>query len=98
MTSGIRQDGQEIDFLPPFCHFSDLRYTDAATALSIFHAKEFLLLAPNFPKALCVDGDKISHWSLTGNIIGRLSLPVPACYFWTRGSTNADCFPILMRE
>lgn len=38
MTSGIRQDGQEIDFLPPFCHFSDLRFTDAATASSIFHA------------------------------------------------------------
>lgn len=103
ITSGIRPDSQEMD--SPVLIFPSIIFNLSSTdrflcdagvwCEPIFHAR-VLLLVLNFPNTLWVDSDKISCWSLTGNIICCLSLFMLGCYFWrtNHGSTSVDCFPL----
>lgn len=103
MTSGIRPDSQEMNshvlLFPPIIFnlsSTDRFLCDAGVWCEpIFYAR-VLLLVLNFPNTLWVDSDKISCWSLTGNIICCLSLFMLGCYFWrtNHGSISVDCFPL----
>lgn len=94
MTSRIRPDSQEIDspvllvslLLAPQTGFC----VTPAFDVSLFFTLEFYCWCWTF----WVDSDKISCWSLTGNVICCLSLFLLHCYFWRTNHGTVSPFTL----